>query len=159
MNLSATFGSIYKAQQNLELERQRLLLTVKTWALVQSDDAAISEDAHLTPPSHWLPGRGTLYGGRAGREPLSLNAGDAIVTLLASVSSGAHTMRLGFRTRVTRFPASRAMVTVKPLPRHRFLPLMQAASASRYRTRLRAQIRIDAPRPNVRHRGDTYNAS
>ena len=43
--------------------------------------------------------------------------------------------------------------------RHEPLPLMQAASASRYRTRLRAQIRIDAPRPNVRHRGDTYNAS
>ena len=28
--------------------------TVKTWALVQSDDTATSEDAHLTPPSHGL---------------------------------------------------------------------------------------------------------
>ena len=63
--------------------------TVKTWALVQSDDTATSEDAHLTPPSHWLPGRGTLYGGRAGRGPLSLNAGDTIVTVLALVSSSA----------------------------------------------------------------------
>ena len=69
--------------------------TVKTWALVQSDDTATSEDAHLTPPSHWLPGRGTLYGGRAGREPLSLNAGDPIVTVLALVSSSAHKKRHG----------------------------------------------------------------
>ena len=43
----------------------------------------------LTPPSHRLPGRGTLYGGRAGREPLSLNAGDLIITALTLVSSGA----------------------------------------------------------------------
>ena len=35
------------------------------------------------------PGRGTLYGGRAGREPLSLNAGDLIITALTLVSSGA----------------------------------------------------------------------
>ena len=69
--------------------------TVKTWALVQSDDTATSEDAHLTPPSHLLPGRGTLYGGRAGREPQSLNAGDPIVTLLALVSSSAHNKRQG----------------------------------------------------------------
>jgi hypothetical protein len=70
--------------------------TVKTWALlVQSDDTATSEDAHLTPPSHWLPGRGTLYGGRAGREPLSLNAGDPIVTVLALISSSAPKKRHG----------------------------------------------------------------
>jgi hypothetical protein len=46
LNLSATFSSIYQAQQNLELKRQRLVPTVKTWALVQSDDTATSEDAH-----------------------------------------------------------------------------------------------------------------
>ena len=75
--------------------------TVKTWALVQSDDTATSEDAHLTPPSHWLPGRGTLYGGRAGREPLSLNAGDPIVTVLALVSSSAPKKRHGVLDRAS----------------------------------------------------------
>ena len=55
----------------------------------------------LTPPSHWLPGRGTLYGGRAGREPLSLNAGDPIVTVLALVSSSAHKKRHGVLDRAS----------------------------------------------------------
>ena len=58
-----------------------------------------------TPPSHWLPGRGTLYGGRAWREPLSLNAGDPIVTVLALVSSSAHKKRHGVPDSSERFPA------------------------------------------------------
>ena len=66
---------------------------------------ATSEDAHLTPPSHWLPGRGTLYGGRAGREPLSLNAGDPTLTVLALVSSSAHKKRHGVPDSSERFPA------------------------------------------------------
>ena len=75
--------------------------TVKPGALVQSDNTATSEDAHLTPPPHWLPGRGTLYGGRAGREPLSLNAGDPIVTVLALVSSSAPKKRHGVLDRAS----------------------------------------------------------
>ena len=55
----------------------------------------------LTPPSHWLPGRGTLYGGRAGREPLSLNAGDPIVAVLALVSSSARKKRHGVLDRAS----------------------------------------------------------
>jgi len=100
--------------------------TVKTWALVQSDDTATSEDAHLTPPSHWLPGRGTLYGGRAGREPLSLNAGDPIVTVLALVSSSAPKKRHGVLDRASdllRENYRALLVMAVSEDRHQFLTL------------------------------------
>jgi hypothetical protein len=82
----------------------------------------------LTPPSHLLPGRGTLYGGRAWREPLSLNAGDPIVTLLALVSSSAHNKRHGGLHRASDllrddYRALSGHGEAASENQHRFLPL------------------------------------
>ena len=77
----------------------------------------------LTPPSHLLPGRGTLYGGRAWREPLSLNAGDPIVTLLALVSSSAHNKRHGVCIARAISCAMTGHGAAASENQHRFLPL------------------------------------